>query len=142
MPTLLKSVPNKEPIYMTANKINHIDVSVSVSFLANASNIENNDYRYSYHITIKNIGAQSAQLMSRHWIITEADDEVREVKGPGVVGDQPFIAPNETYQYTSSTYFKMPTGSMQGTYHMIAEDGTEFEAQIPIFVCNMPRVLH
>lgn len=127
---------------MAENNIQNIQVSVEVSFLPDQSDVQNNHYRYAYHIIITNNGTQAAQLISRHWIITEADGEVREVKGDGVIGEQPRIKPNESYDYTSMTYFKMPTGSMQGSYQMIAEDGTHFDATIPLFQCNMPRVLH
>ncbi len=119
-----------------------ITVTIKTVFLAEQSDIDNDEYVFAYFVTIKNTGTQSAQLISRHWIMTEADNETHEVEGLGVVGKQPWIKPNESYQYKSHTVFKMPTGSMHGTYHMMGEDGTQFDADIPLFECKMPRVLH
>ncbi len=127
---------------MKSEKKHHFEVNVSVSFEPNQSDINENAYGFSYHVTISNLGTQAAQLISRHWIITEATGEVREVKGLGVIGEQPLIEPGESYAYSSNTMFSMPTGSMHGTYQMVAEDGTQFEAIIPPFECNMPRVIH
>jgi ApaG protein len=118
------------------------EVKVEVSFLAEHSNVEENTYSFAYHVTITNTGDIAAQLISRHWIITEADGEQHEVRGLGVVGEQPVIAPHANFSYTSSTMIHMPTGSMHGTYQMIAEDGTTFDATIPLFALIMPRVLH
>ena len=102
------------------------------------------DHRYvfSYTITIVNIGTIPAQLVSRHWIITDANNEVQEVRGLGVVGKQPLLQPGEAFEYTSGSVFTTPIGTMKGTYQMVAEDGTHFEAEIPEFVLAIPRVLH
>jgi ApaG protein len=83
-----------------------------------------------------------AQLVSRHWIITDANNRVQEVRGLGVVGEQPRLRPNESFEYTSGTAIGTPVGTMRGSYQMVAEDGTQFEAPIPEFALSMPRVLH
>lgn len=121
---------------------NQFEITVNTIFLEDQSNINENQYVFSYEITIQNHASQSAQLISRHWLITEATGLIREVKGLGVVGEQPVIKPNESYTYTSNTVLEMPMGSMHGTYQMLAADGTSFEIAIPKFRCNMPRVLH
>lgn len=113
-----------------------------MTYLAEQSDIENDRYAFSYHVTITNAGNVAAQLISRHWIISEAQGEVREVKGLGVVGAQPLLKPSERYTYSSGTVINSPSGEMRGTYQMIAEDGTQFDAIIPTFLLAMPRVLH
>ena len=117
-------------------------VRVDVAFLPEQSDIEQNRYAFAYHVTIVNTGDIAVQLISRHWIITEANEEQKEVKGLGVVGEQPLLNPNERYEYTSSTVIGTPMGQMQGSYQMVAEDGTQFDVMIPVFKLNMPRVLH
>ena len=97
---------------------------------------------FAYTITIRNIGAMPAQLLSRHWIITDGNNHVQEVRGPGVVGEQPLLAPGEQFEYTSGTALATPVGTMRGTYQMVAEDGTHFDAEIPEFTLSVPRVLH
>ena len=82
------------------------------------------------------------QLLSRHWIITDANNKVQEVKGEGVVGEQPHLKPGEQFRYTSGTMLETPVGSMKGTYQMIADDGVEFDAEIPVFTLSIPRTLH
>jgi ApaG protein len=99
-------------------------------------------YVFAYTITIANTGTQAAQLVSRHWIITDAEDRVQEVRGLGVVGEQPMLKPGEAFEYTSGTAMNSPVGTMRGTYQMIAEDGEHFDAEIPSFVLAMPRTLH
>jgi len=90
----------------------------------------------------RNEGSVAAQLISRHWIITDAQGLVQEVRGLGVVGAQPLLQPGETYEYTSGASIATPVGTMRGTYQMVAEDGTRFEASIPQFTLSVPRVLH
>ena len=97
---------------------------------------------FAYHITIRNTGTVPAQLISRHWIITDADGDVQEVKGLGVVGHQPLLAPGQEFTYTSGCALTTAVGTMRGSYQMTAEDGTQFEAQIPEFALAIPRVLH
>ena len=126
------------------SQANHYEcsVTVEVTFIPEQSDIEHNRYAFAYHVTITNIGNMSAQLISRHWIIAEANGEQQEVKGLGVVGEQPLLNPGESYQYTSGTVINTPMGEMHGSYQMVAEDGTKFDAIIPAFALNMPRVLH
>lgn len=117
-------------------------VKVEVTFLEEQSDIARNRYAFAYHVTIINSGNVTAQLISRHWIITEASGATQEVKGLGVVGAQPLLKPSEHFEYTSGTVLTAPNGEMCGTYQMVAEDGTQFDAIIPKFALVMPRVLH
>lgn len=117
-------------------------VKVEATFIAEQSDIEHNRYVFAYHVKIANTGNVSAQLISRHWIVTEANGEQQEIKGLGVVGAQPLLNPSEYYEYTSSTMINTPMGEMLGTYQMVAEDGTRFDAVIPVFKLSMPRILH
>lgn len=127
---------------MTSAKHYECTVKVEVTFIAEQSDIEHNRYAFAYHVTITNTGSVAAQLISRHWIITEANGEQQEVKGLGVVGAQPLLKPSEHFEYTSGTLINTPMGKMQGTYQMVAEDGIQFDAVIPTFSLVMPRVLH
>jgi len=111
-------------------------------YIEEQSSPDDHRYVFSYTITIENTGQIAAQLVSRHWIITDSNNEVQEVRGLGVVGKQPFLKPGETFEYTSGSVFSTPVGTMKGTYQMVAEDGTHFEAEIPEFVLALPRVLH
>ena len=119
-----------------------IDVHPLPQFIPDQSDPENDRYVFAYTITIKNIGSVPAQLISRHWIITDANSEVQEVRGLGVVGNQPLLKPGEAFEYTSGCALATPVGTMKGTYQMVAEDGTPFEAVIPEFTLAIPRVLH
>lgn len=117
-------------------------VSVKTAYLPEQSNEEEGQYVFSYTVTIINTGQVAAQLISRHWIITDDDGNTDEVKGLGVVGAQPLLAPNESYEYTSGTVLNTPSGAMHGSYQIVAEDGTQFDAEIPAFTLAAPRVLH
>lgn len=117
-------------------------VSVKTAYLPEQSNEEEGQYVFSYTVTIVNTGQVAAQLISRHWIITDDDGNTDEVKGLGVVGAQPLLAPNESYEYTSGTVLNTPAGAMHGSYQIVAEDGTQFDAEIPAFTLAVPRVLH
>lgn len=119
-----------------------IKVEPSPQYLAEQSDPENNRYLFAYTMTIVNVGDVPAQLVSRHWIITDANNEKQEVRGLGVVGKQPLLKPGESFQYTSGSSLTTPVGTMKGSYQMVAEDGTHFEADIPEFVLAMPRTLH
>ena len=119
-----------------------IQVSARTVFIPEQSDLENGRYVFAYTITITNAGDIPAQLVSRHWIITDANNKIQEVRGPGVVGEQPLLKPNESFQYTSGTAIATPVGTMRGSYQMIAEDGAQFDAPIPEFTLSMPRVLH
>jgi ApaG protein len=120
----------------------HIEVRVSSSYIPDQSDPEEQRYVFSYTITITNQGSVPAQLVTRHWIITDANNRVQEVRGRGVVGEQPTLEPGESFQYTSGTVIATPVGTMQGSYQMIARDGARFDADIPSFILSVPRVLH
>ena len=122
----------------------HYDVSVGTTtqYLADQSDESADRYVFSYTITIRNAGNASAQLISRHWIITDSRGQVQEVRGLGVVGAQPMLRPGETFEYTSGTSITTPVGTMRGTYQMVGEDGARFDAAIPEFTLSVPRVLH
>jgi ApaG protein len=117
-------------------------ISVSPRFLSEQSDPDKGQYLFAYTIRIVNSGQTVAQLISRHWIITDANQHVEEVRGPGVVGEQPRLAPGEAFEYTSGCPLPTPFGSMRGTYQCVAEDGTEFEVPIPEFLLSVPRTLH
>ena len=119
-----------------------ITVSARTTFVPEQSDENAARYVFAYTITIKNTGTVPAQLLSRHWIITDAENQVQEVRGDGVVGEQPFLRPQESYEYTSGAAIATPVGTMRGSYQMVAEDGVRFDAPIPEFTLSMPRVLH
>ena len=122
----------------------HYDIAVSAAtqYLADQSDEATGRYVFAYTITITNNGTVPAQLVSRHWIITDAQGIVQEVRGLGVVGAQPLLQPGESFEYTSGASITTPVGTMKGAYQMVAEDGTRFEAPIPEFTLSVPRVLH
>lgn len=99
-------------------------------------------YVFAYTIRIENRGTEPAQLIARHWVITDAHGHVQEVRGLGVVGEQPRLAPGETYEYSSVCQISTPVGTMRGSYTFLAGDGSTFEVEIPVFTLSMPRVLH
>ncbi|MDP3087519.1 MAG: Co2+/Mg2+ efflux protein ApaG [Methylotenera sp.] len=117
-------------------------VTVVAEFLPDQSDLERNRYAFAYHVKIINTGNVAAQLISRHWIIKEVNGEQHEVKGLGVVGVQPLLNPAQYFEYTSGTVLNSPIGEMHGTYQMVADDGTQFDAVVQPFALNMPRVLH
>jgi ApaG protein len=125
-----------------ADQEHSIDVTAKVAYLADQSDIDARRYVFAYTITITNVGAVAARLISRHWIITDSNGTVQEVKGDGVVGEQPLLKPRQSFEYTSGTYIATPVGTMRGTYQMLAEDGVEFDAVIPEFTLAMPGMLH
>lgn len=127
---------------MSDNRKHAIEVRTTCTFIADQSNPENDHYVFAYTITIRNTGSIAAQLVSRHWIITDATEEVQEVRGLGVVGQQPLLQPGESFEYTSGCALPTPVGTMRGSYQMVTEDGTHFEADIPEFTLAIPRVLH
>lgn len=118
------------------NTNNQIDVRVNPQFLANQSDPDSDRFVFSYTVTISNNGEQAASLVSRHWVITNADGDEEHVRGPGVVGEFPHLKPGESFQYTSGSVIKTPVGSMGGSYQMKAEDGTEFDADIAPFTLS------
>ena len=119
-----------------------IAVSAQTQYLPEQSDEPGSRYVFAYTITIRNTGRIAAQLISRHWIITDSQGLVQEVRGLGVVGAQPLLQPGESFEYTSGTSIATPVGTMRGSYQMLAEDGTRFEAAIPEFTLSVPRVLH
>jgi ApaG protein len=119
-----------------------IRVEVRSEFLAERSSPREEQYLFQYHVRISNVGSETAQLVSREWIITNADGEVERVKGPGVVGEKPVLAPGTSFEYTSFCPLKTAVGSMQGSYQMVTQDGTRFDAVINAFTLAVPRSLH
>jgi ApaG protein len=119
-----------------------VAVAAKTTFLPDQSDEAAGRYVFAYTITITNTGTVTAQLISRHWIITDLENRVQEVKGLGVVGEQPVLKPQESFEYTSGTAIATPVGSMRGSYQMVAEDGVSFDAAIPEFTLSAPRVLH
>lgn len=117
-------------------------VSVETAYLQNQSSPDENQYAFSYTVTIANVGSVAGQLISRHWVITDANNHVEEVKGLGVVGAQPLLFPEQRYEYTSGTLLATPIGSMRGTYKIVAEDGTLFDAVIEPFTLAVPKMLN
>lgn len=127
---------------MSADKKYEVTVTSQTQYVAEQSDEQNNRYVFAYTITIRNTGSTAAQLISRHWVITDATNQVQEVRGLGVVGAQPTLKPGESFEYTSGTAISTPVGTMRGTYQMVADDGTRFDAAIPEFTLSVPRVLH
>ena len=119
-----------------------IHVEVSPAYIKEQSDPSNNHYVFSYTVTIRNDGDQPARLLTRHWVITDGDGQVQEVRGEGVIGEQPHLQPGEGFQYTSGTFMNTPVGTMQGSYQMITDDGKQFDAEIPSFTLSVPNVLH
>lgn len=117
-------------------------VTVQCRYLEEQSDPDRSHYVFAYAVTIKNSGSVAAQLISRHWVITDANNNVQEVKGLGVVGHQPLLQPGEQFEYTSGTSLATPQGTMRGEYFCVAEDGEQFETPIPEFVLSLPRTLH
>jgi ApaG protein len=127
---------------MAENRKYDITVVPKATYVEDQSDPSKSQYVFAYTITISNTGSVPAQLISRHWIITDANGKVLEVKGLGVVGQQPLLKPGESFEYTSGTHLETAVGTMHGTYQMIAEDGQQFDAPIPSFTLSVPRVLH
>ncbi|MGH8225496.1 MAG: Co2+/Mg2+ efflux protein ApaG [Gammaproteobacteria bacterium] len=126
---------------MTENR-HAINVQVASDFLADQSEPANKRYVFAYTVTIENTGKIGAQLLTRHWIITDADGEVREVHGDGVIGETPYLKPGGGFRYTSGAVLTTPVGTMQGSYQWIGDDGVPFDAPIPLFRLAVPGVLH
>ncbi|MCW8829587.1 MAG: Co2+/Mg2+ efflux protein ApaG [Gammaproteobacteria bacterium] len=127
---------------MTDQLINQIDINVETHYIEEQSLPEENRYVFAYTITIHNNGEQPAKLLNRHWIITDGDGNTQEVRGEGVVGETPHIGPGDYFRYTSGTVLETPVGTMEGSYRMRADDGSEFEAMIPVFTLSLPHTLH
>lgn len=122
--------------------MNQISVTVRPEYLADQSDAEQGHYAFAYHITIENTGDIPAQLISRHWVITDGNGDKKEVQGPGVVGKQPVITPGEAFTYTSGVVFHTEVGTMEGSYQMIDDDGHSFDAIISPFLLSAPGAIH
>lgn len=120
----------------------NIEVDVETAFVDEQSDPERDRYVFAYTITIRNVGEVAARLLTRHWVITDANGRIQEVRGEGVVGEQPHLEPGEGFRYTSAAMIETPVGSMHGSYQMLADDGTQFDADIPAFSLSIPRTLH
>ena len=120
----------------------NISVRVETTYVASQSEPDEGRYVFAYTVTIQNEGDIPAKLLTRHWIITDSNGKTQEVRGEGVVGEQPYLRPGEGFQYTSGTMIDTPVGTMRGSYQMLADDGTEFDAPIEAFTLSVPRVLH
>lgn len=119
-----------------------ISVEVESRYVEEASTPTEQRYVFSYTITIRNHGDTPATLLTRHWVITDGHNKVQEVRGEGVVGEQPHIAPGDTFRYTSGTVLDTPIGTMEGSYQMVSDDGSRFDAPIPLFTLIQPHSLH
>ena len=119
-----------------------IDVQVETRFVPDQSKPHDNRYVFAYTVTLHNAGDVPARLLTRHWVITDANGKVEEVRGEGVVGDQPWMRPGDRYQYSSGAVLDTAVGTMRGSYQMLADDGTRFEAPIAPFTLSIPRTLH
>ncbi|TWI02713.1 ApaG protein [Luteimonas cucumeris] len=118
------------------------DIDVATRYLDEQSVPDEGRYVFAYTISIRNRGRVPAQLLGRHWVITDANGKVEEVEGEGVVGEQPWLRPGEDFEYTSGTILETSIGTMRGSYDMLADDGTHFAAPIPAFTLSTPRTLH
>ena len=127
---------------MGADEKYEITVVPKASYVEDQSDPSKNQYVFSYTITVTNSGTVPAQLVSRHWVITDANNKVVEIKGLGVIGQQPLLKPGESFEYSSGTHLETAVGTMRGEYQMVAEDGQHFDAPIPPFTLSVPRVLH
>jgi len=119
-----------------------IDIEVETHYIEEQSLPEEDRYVFAYTITIRNNGDQPAKLLTRHWIITDGDGNTQEVHGEGVVGEQPHIGSGDYFRYTSGTVLDTPVGTMEGSYQMLADDGEQFDAPIPVFTLSLPHTLH
>jgi ApaG protein len=123
-------------------KPHRIRVDVSANYVGEQSKPEEGHYAFSYTITIRNEGQVAARLLTRHWVITDANGKVKEVRGEGVVGEQPYLLPGQGFRYSSGAVLETPVGAMQGSYQMVGDDGSHFDAPIAPFTLAMPGMLH
>jgi ApaG protein len=122
--------------------IHKIRVEVDTSYLEDQSDPKERRFVFSYTITIRNEGSVPARLLTRHWIITDSNGKVQEVRGDGVVGEQPYLKPGQGFRYSSGAVLETPVGAMQGSYQMVSDDGEQFDAPIAAFRLAMPGLLH
>jgi ApaG protein len=125
-----------------ADPPHRIRIDVETSYLEEQSDPRERKYVFSYTITLRNEGSAPAKLLTRHWIITDANGKVQEVRGDGVVGEQPHLKPGQGFRYSSGAMIETPVGAMQGSYQMVADDGAQFDAPIAAFRLAMPGLLH
>ena len=119
-----------------------LDISVATRYLDDQSEPEQDRYVFAYTISIRNTGNVPAKVLGRHWLITDGNGKVQEVEGEGVIGEQPWLRPGDDFEYTSGAVLETTHGMMEGSYRMLADDGTSFEAPIPAFSLSVPRTLH
>ncbi|MGR8935190.1 MAG: Co2+/Mg2+ efflux protein ApaG [Gammaproteobacteria bacterium] len=124
------------------SKKNYILIEATPHYIENQSSAEEHRFVFAYTISISNAGSNAAKLLSRHWLITDANGKIQEVKGEGVVGEQPYLRPGDVFRYTSGAIIETQVGVMQGKYLMISDEGEHFNAIIPKFTLSVPRVLH
>lgn len=124
------------------NEKNRILIKAATDYIEAQSSPAIDRYVFAYTITIKNLGTVPAKLIRRHWLITDANGKVQEVRGEGVVGEQPRLLPGEYFRYTSAAMIETPVGVMRGNYQMISDEGEAFDAEIPEFTLSIPRTLH
>lgn len=124
------------------NKKHQIDIDAVTNYLESQSLPDADRYVFAYTITIRNSGAVPAKLLARHWVITDANGKTQEVRGEGVVGEQPHLSPGDSFRYTSAAMIETPVGMMRGEYRMVSDEGESFEAEIPAFTLAIPRILH
>jgi len=124
------------------NTKNNIIIEAKPHYIAEQSEPAQNRFVFAYTITITNAGLITAKLLSRHWLIADANGKVQEVRGDGVIGEQPYLRPGETFRYTSGAILDTPVGTMQGNYQMRSDEGETFAAAIPKFTLSIPRTLH
>lgn len=134
--------PPSAPQVVVKIERHNIEVTVKTAYVPGQSAPESNRYVFAYTITITNSGDVPARLLTRHWVITDANQKTQEVRGEGVVGEQPYLVPGMSFEYTSGTILETPVGIMRGSYQMEADDGTRFSAEIPAFTLSVPRTLH
>lgn len=136
------AAPSTECAPVTSTTHHKIRVEVSTNYVDDQSRPEDSRYFFSYTITIHNDGKTPARLMTRHWVITDANGKVQEVRGEGVVGEQPYLLPGQGFRYSSAAVLETPVGAMQGSYQMVADDGSHFDAMIAPFTLAKPGLLH
>jgi len=127
---------------LSSTSLPRIDIQAQAVYVPEQSNPDTERYVFAYTVTIRNIGEEPAQLVNRHWIISDANGETQEVRGEGVVGEQPYLRPGEGFQYTSAAMIPTPIGNMRGSYEMRTDTGESFEALIPAFSLALPNILH
>ena len=133
---------NKRTLRMSKHDTYKLEVGVETTYIDDQSDPDADRYVFAYTITISNTGKTPAKLLKRHWLITDSNGKTQEVRGEGVVGEQPHLKPGEVFRYTSGTVIETPVGTMEGEYEMLGDDGRAFVAPVGRFSLSIPRVLH